>query len=113
MNSAAPSGEIPGPGQEEPAGEATVLRMLLRAQLRRLREAADTTTEKAGYEIRASRSKISRIETGRVGLKLRDIEDLLTLYGVADERERTKVLALARRSREPEWWTQYHDILPD
>jgi DNA-binding XRE family transcriptional regulator len=113
MNSAAPSEEIPGPGQEEPAGEATVLRMLLRAQLRRLREAADTTTEKAGYEIRASRSKISRIETGRVGLKLRDIEDLLTLYGVADERERTKVLALARRSREPEWWTQYHDILPD
>ena len=48
-----------------------------------------------------------------MGLKLRDIEDLLTPYGVADERGRAKVLALARRSREPEWWTQYHDILPD
>ena len=83
MNSAAPSGETPGPGQEEPAGEATVPRMLLGAQLRRLREAADITAEKAGYEIRASRSKIGRIETGRVGLKLRDIEDLPTLYGVA------------------------------
>jgi transcriptional regulator with XRE-family HTH domain len=113
MNAAAPSGQTPGPGQEEPAGEATVLRMLLGAQLRRLREAADISAEKAGYEIRASRSKISRMETGRVGFKLRDIQDLLTLYGVTDEQQREKVTALAARSREPEWWTAYTDILPD
>jgi len=47
MNSAAPSGETPGPGQEEPAGEATVPRMLLGAQLRRLREAADQLSGEA------------------------------------------------------------------
>jgi transcriptional regulator with XRE-family HTH domain len=87
--------------------------MLLGAQLRRLREAAGISPEKAGYEIRASRSKISRMETGRVGLKLRDIEDLLTLYDVLDKKQRAKVIALASRSREPEWWTQYNDILPD
>ena len=86
MTTAVPSGVTPGPGQEEPAGEATVLRMLLGAQLRRLREAAGMSAEDAGYEIRASRSKISRMETGRVGLKLCDIEDLLTLYGVAGSR---------------------------
>jgi len=34
---------------------------------------------------------------GRVGLKVRDIEDLLTLYGVADGRERAKVISLVRR----------------
>ena len=113
MNSAAPSGAAPGPGLAEPASEATVLRMLLGAQLRRLREAADISAEDAGYEIRASRSKISRMETGRVGFKLRDIEDLLTLYGVLDEKQRAKVIALASRSREPEWWTEYNDILPD
>ena len=112
MTTAASSGAAPGYGEEEPAGEATVLRMLLGAQLRRLREAAEMPAEKAGYEIRASRSKISRMETGRVGLKLRDIEDLLTLYGVTGEKERDKVLSLARRSREREWWTQYTDILP-
>jgi transcriptional regulator with XRE-family HTH domain len=110
--SAAPSGETPGPGQEESSGPATVLRMLLGAQLRRLREAADISAEDAGYAIRASRSKISRMETGRVGLKLRDIEDLLTLYGVAEDSERAKVTALAARSRQPEWWTQYADVLP-
>ena len=70
MNTAAPSEGTPGPGQEELAAEPTVLRMLLGAQLRRLREAADMPAEKAGYEIRASRSKISRMETGRVADQL-------------------------------------------
>ena len=113
MEIVVPSGETPDADQEESPAEATVLRMLLGAQLRRLREATGISAEKAGYEIRASRSKISRMETGRVGLKLRDIQDLLTLYGVADEKQRAKVIALASRSREPEWWTQYNDILPD
>jgi transcriptional regulator with XRE-family HTH domain len=112
MRTAVPSGKTPGPGLEEPAGEATVLRMLLGARLRRLREAAGISAEDAGYEIRASRSKISRMETGRVGFKLRDIEDLLTLYGVAGDRERAEVTALATRSRQPEWWTRYADVLP-
>jgi hypothetical protein len=53
------------------------------------------------------------METGRVGLKLRDVGDLLTLYGVVDEEERARVLGLAKRSKAPEWWTQYNDILPD
>jgi transcriptional regulator with XRE-family HTH domain len=87
--------------------------MLLGSQLRRLREAAGISAEKAGYEIRASRSKISRMETGRVGLKVRDVEDLLSLYGVTGEQQRAKVVALARRSRAPEWWAKYNDILPD
>jgi transcriptional regulator with XRE-family HTH domain len=113
METAVPSGETPDGDQEESPPEATVLRMLLGAQLRRLREATGISAEKAGYEIRASRSKISRMETGRVGLKLRDIQDLLTLYGVADEKQRANVIALASRSREPEWWTRYNDILPD
>jgi transcriptional regulator with XRE-family HTH domain len=113
LDTPAPDDETLDADQEEPQADATVLRMLLGTQLRRLREAAGISAEKAGYEIRASRSKISRMETGRVGFKLRDIEDLLALYGVADEKQRTKVIALARRSREPEWWTRYHDILPD
>jgi hypothetical protein len=99
-------------GPLELSAEATVLRMLLGAQLRRLREAAEIPTEKAGYEIRASRSKISRIETGRVGLKLRDIEDLLTLYGVTEPQERSQILDLARQSSTPDWWTKYGDLLP-
>jgi hypothetical protein len=113
MNPVVPGDGELGSGQEEAPPEATVLRMLLGAQLRRLRETAGIPAEKAGFEIRASRSKISRMETGRVGLKVRDVEDLLTLYGVTSAPQRAKVIALARRSRAPEWWAKYNDILPD
>jgi transcriptional regulator with XRE-family HTH domain len=92
---------------------ATVLRKVLGAQLRRLREAADVSPDKAGYAIRASRSKISRLEHGRVGFKLRDVEDLLTLYGVTDEQMRSGLLSLARQANAQGWWSQYGDILPD
>jgi transcriptional regulator with XRE-family HTH domain len=113
MTSGVPGDEQPDSGLEETRAEPTVVRMLLGAQLRRLREGAGISPEKAGYEIRSSRSKISRMETGRVGFKIRDVEDLLTLYGVVSPEERAKIMALARRSRAAEWWTQYSDILPD
>jgi transcriptional regulator with XRE-family HTH domain len=108
-----PGDEQPTSGPGESPVEATAARMLLGAQLRRLREAAGVPPEKAGYAIRASRSKISRMETGRVRFKIRDVEDLLTLYGVTEEQRRSKVMALARQSSVPDWWTKYSDILPD
>jgi hypothetical protein len=87
--------------------------MLLGAQLRRLREAKGIARDEAGYHIRASESKISRMELGRVGFKLRDVADLLTLYGMADGPEREAVLALVRESNTLGWWHSYHDVTPD
>ena len=98
--------------QQDGAGGPTVLRILLGAQLRRLREAKGVTRESAGWEIRASESKISRMELGRVGFKERDVADLLSLYGVRDEEERTALLALARDANVPGWWHKYGDVLP-
>src|ERR1700728_1265189 len=98
MSTAGPDGEQLFRGLEDSSVDATVLRMLLGSQLRRLREAAGITPEQAGYEIRASRSKISRLENGRVRLKSRDMTDLLALYGVADEGLRSKFLALVTQS---------------
>ncbi|MFC7547004.1 helix-turn-helix domain-containing protein [Plantactinospora sp. GCM10030261] len=86
--------------------------MLLGAQLRRLREGRGVTRESAGWEIRASESKISRMELGRVGFKERDVADLLTLYGVTDKGERDSLLALAREANNPGWWHRYGDVLP-
>ncbi len=91
----------------------TVLRMLLGTQLRRLRETAGVTPEQAGYEIRASRSKISRVENGRVSFKERDVADLLTLYGVTDPEQRAHMLLLAQQANSQGWWARYDDILPD
>ena len=94
------------------AGGPTVLRRLLGAQLRRLRERQGITREEAGYAIRASGSKMSRLELGRVGFKERDVADLLTLYGVTDDRERESLLELARDANTPGWWHRYGDVLP-
>ncbi len=93
-------------------GGPTVLRILLGAQLRRLREAKRISLEEAGHVIRASHSKISRLETGRVGFKDRDIADLLTFYGVTDETERQALRDLASRANKQGWWHDYSDILP-
>lgn len=96
----------------QPKGGPTVSRMLLGAQLRRLREAKGITREAAGYAIRGSGAKISRLERGRVGSKERDVADLLTLYGVVDQQDREALLALAQQGNEPGWWHRYGDILP-
>jgi transcriptional regulator with XRE-family HTH domain len=107
-----PGGEPPTGSEGEPRGP-TVLRMMLGGQLRRLREAAGVSPDQAAYEIRASRSTISRMEHGRVGFKGRDVGDLLTLYGVEDEQFRARLLAYAQQANTPGWWSKYDDILPD
>ncbi len=90
----------------------TVLRIGLGGELRRRREAAHVSRERAGEAIRASPAKISRLELGRVGFKERDVADLLTLYGIVDPVEREQFLGLARQANAPGWWHRYADLLP-
>jgi DNA-binding XRE family transcriptional regulator len=97
----------PGPGSGP-----TARRMLVGAQLRRLRTEAGITREEAGDAIRASEWKIHRLENGQVGFKERDIIDLLRLYGVTDPDEIAEFLALTREANAPGWWHPYGDLLP-
>ena len=90
----------------------TALRIALGAQLRRLREASNLTTSEAAEAIRATHSKISRLERGRTTARQRDVDDLLTLYGVTDEAQREELLTLTRQASAPGWWQQFSDILP-
>jgi hypothetical protein len=90
----------------------TALRIMLGTQLRRLRDRAGVTRSQAGWAIRASESKISRMELGRVGFKERDVADLLELYQVG-EAERDRLLQLARDANNRGWWHQYGDVTPD
>jgi transcriptional regulator with XRE-family HTH domain len=114
MNSVPPASDLPVERiLAMPRGGPTVLRMMLGAQLRRLREAKGISREEAGYEIRASRSKISRLEHGRVGFKERDVTDLLALYGVSDERECAVLASLAEKANVQGWWAKYHDVMPE
>lgn len=94
------------------AGPA-VPRVVLGAQLRRLREAAGVGRDEAGATIRASGSKIARLELGRTGVRPRDVADLLTLYGVDADAERATLLALTGQCDEPGWWQPYEDVVPE
>jgi hypothetical protein len=105
-----------GRPDSESSGDAlspTVPRMILGNQLHHFREAAGITPEQAGYEIRASRSKISRMENGRVQFKERDVTDLLDLYGVTDEAIRAAMVSLVRQANAPGWWSKYGDVMAD
>ena len=97
--------------EEIDSGGATVRRLQLGAHLRALRRAKGLTRDEAGYRIRGSESKISRMELGRVGFKERDVTDLLKLYGVDDPAEHQRVLALVREANAPSWWHAYGDVL--
>jgi transcriptional regulator with XRE-family HTH domain len=98
-----PESRTPGP---------VVLRIRLGATLRRLREARGITAQQAAEAIRASDSKISRIELGRHGAREIDVSDLLTLYGINDVAEREQLLQLASDALARPWWQRHADILP-
>lgn len=98
-------------GDDRRAGPA-VARMLLGARLRRLREDRGLSREQAGRTIRSSGSKLCRLELGRTGCKPRDVEDLLTLYGVVDAAERDTTMALAEQANTSGWWHPYQDVIP-
>src|SRR5690242_2639697 len=85
-------------------GGPTALRIMLGGQLRRMRELAGISRADAGWQIRASESKVSRMELGRVGFKERDVNDLLDLYGMEDDKERFRLMELARAANNPGWW---------
>jgi transcriptional regulator with XRE-family HTH domain len=90
----------------------TVRRMLVGAQLRRLRAERGISREEAGEAIRASEWKIHRLENGQVGFKERDVVDLLRLYGVTEPTEVAGFVVLAREANQPGWWQPYGDLLP-
>jgi transcriptional regulator with XRE-family HTH domain len=98
-----PESQRPGP---------VVLRIRLGAELRRLREARGITAQQAAHAIRASDSKISRIELGRHAAREIDVSDLLRLYGVTDVAERDRLLTLASEALGRPWWHRHADVLP-
>ncbi|MGW4218361.1 helix-turn-helix domain-containing protein [Streptomyces bacillaris] len=86
-------------------------RRRLGAELKRLREKAGVSMEVAAERIGGDKPKISRQENGRQGVSKLEIEALLALYGVSDDRLRTALTTLAREGRRKGWWAQYGDIL--
>jgi transcriptional regulator with XRE-family HTH domain len=77
--------------------------------LRRLREGTGLTIEQVAQKLELSPSTISRIETAQVGVRPRDVRELLDVYEVTEVR-RAELLELARTSRQQPWWYEYREV---
>lgn len=106
-----------------PSTSVGMLRRLLGTQLARLREAAGLRQDDAAARLGKATSKVSRAESGAVGLNQTDLELLLDLYAASprdrawcrDLQERSKV----RRGRPsgettlylgPRWFRAFRDL---
>ncbi len=89
----------------------TVRRKRLGIELRRLREQASLTCEEVGQRLDCSGTRISRIETGRIGIRPGDVRELLEIYGVTGT-EADALVQLAREARQKGWWHTYGQVLP-
>ncbi|WP_329430148.1 helix-turn-helix domain-containing protein [Streptosporangium sp. NBC_01495] len=81
-----------------------IARQIVGARLRQLRLQCNLTAAEAGKAIRASESKISRMETGQRGFRRDDLRDLFTLYGITDPYQQEMLLSVAFGERKPDWW---------
>lgn len=86
-------------------------RIRLGTELRRHREAAgltgDQVIERIGW---ASASKLSRLENGRSRPELRDVHDLLDIYGVTGT-ERGELLDITRDARDIRSWLRRYPTM--
>jgi transcriptional regulator with XRE-family HTH domain len=82
----------------------------LARELREARIGAQLPGSETARILGWSASKVSRIETGRIGISPTDLDRLLDLYQVPDEQARyLRRLAPAARTRG--WWDAYADSL--
>jgi transcriptional regulator with XRE-family HTH domain len=93
-------------------GSPIAQRRRLGRLLRSLREQVGRTGEDAAAAVERSASWLSRIESGQSALRLRELRDLLQLYGLTDQARITELEGLANAGRQRGWWSRYGDVIP-
>jgi hypothetical protein len=61
------------------------------------------------WRLEISASKLSRLETGQIAPKIRDVRDLLDIYDARPE-ERDQLMRWAGEAKQPGWWQGYTDV---
>ncbi|MFJ5737235.1 helix-turn-helix domain-containing protein [Streptomyces microflavus] len=84
---------------------------MLGVELRRLREQRGYTLADAARVIRASTSKVSRLERGQNPVKYRDLNDLAVFYGVSRE-ERAHLDQLHQQVGNEDLIQRFNDVTP-
>ncbi|WP_406317912.1 helix-turn-helix domain-containing protein [Streptosporangium sp. NBC_01639] len=89
----------------------TVRRRRLASELRRLRIEHGLSMQEVADRMDLTAASVSRIETGRRGIRPRDLRAFLDMYEVP-EADREALLALSKEARQRGWWQNYGDVLP-
>ncbi|MCP2169546.1 helix-turn-helix domain-containing protein [Goodfellowiella coeruleoviolacea] len=89
-----------------------VRRRLLGKELAKLRKEAGLEFEHVIDELGFSKSKISRIESGAIGVSIVDAKALAQLYG-ADQKKTDWLVRLVRVAKQRGWWHCYMDVVVD
>ncbi len=84
----------------------TVRRRRLTAELRRLRDASDLTIDQVAADIGVSKSALSRIENGLVGVKLPVLRALFRVYGVTGQQAEM-LERLSGEATQKGWWQHF------
>ncbi|WP_030916750.1 helix-turn-helix domain-containing protein [Streptosporangium amethystogenes] len=92
-----------------PTYSPTVRLRRLARELRKMREENGLSPESAAIRLGWSRSKVSRIETGRTRASASDVANVCDLYG-AGSSVRAGLIQLAKEVRQRGWWTAYADV---
>ncbi|WP_449329172.1 helix-turn-helix domain-containing protein [Sphaerisporangium aureirubrum] len=98
------------PSSKTWSASPTVRRRRLASELRRLRIQRGMSMQEVADRIEITAASLSRLETGRRGIRPRDLRHFLDLYEVGGP-EREALLALARESQQRGWWQNYGNVL--
>jgi transcriptional regulator with XRE-family HTH domain len=88
-----------------------VVRRRLGAVLKRLRGEHGLPLDAVARQLEISPSKLSRLESGQVAPRIRDVRDLLEIYAAPTD-VRARALAWADQAKEPGWWQPFSAAIP-
>lgn len=91
---------------------AAAQRLQLTTELRRLREEAGLTQQQVADGMDWSLSKTVRLEAGKARVRLADVQAMLRLFQVTDQRVIDDLSTLARDSKDLPF-TEYKGVVPD
>ncbi|MFE2159925.1 helix-turn-helix domain-containing protein [Streptomyces lydicus] len=97
---------------DEDEDNPLVAAKLLGAHLRYLRRSKGLAIKDVAPQIRASISKISRMERAESPPREQDVLDLARHYGVDSPEQLEEIRELVRRAKARSWLHQYSDITP-
>ncbi|QKG26882.1 helix-turn-helix domain-containing protein [Actinomadura verrucosospora] len=95
----------------ENAQRPTVRSRKLGQRLRAIREDRGLTLQKAARLLNRTPSSLSKLETGKRGIRRPALENMLDRYGLTDPDERQHLFDLASRATEKGWWRRYEGKL--